>query len=112
MRVLIDNCVPRKFARLITGHEVFLARQMGWHELSNGDLISAAEQGGFDVLVTTDKNLQYQQNLTGRKISIVVLAPRLVFFESLAPLIGPLTLTLAGLAEGSFVVIKPENEDA
>jgi len=110
MRVLIDNCVPRKFARLISGHEVILARQAGWHELANGDLIGAAEEAGFDVMVTTDKNLQYQQNLAGRRISIIVLAPKLVFFENLAPLIGKLTPTLADLTEGSFVVIRPEDE--
>jgi len=108
MRILVDNCVPRKFARLITGHEVTLARQAGWHELGNGDLIAAAELNGYEAVVTIDKNLQYQQNLTGRKISIVVLSPRLVFFESLAPMIGQLALALENLEEGSFVVIKPQ----
>jgi predicted nuclease of predicted toxin-antitoxin system len=109
MRILIDNCVPRKFARLISGHEVTHARQLGWHELENGDLIAAAELADFQAMVTTDKNLQYQQNMAGRKISIVVLAPRLVFFENLEPLIGQLSLILAELTEGSFIVIKPEN---
>lgn len=108
MRVLIDNCVPRKFARLITGHKVFLARQMGWHELANGSLIAAAEEGGFDVMVTTDKNLRYQQNLAGRKISIVGLATTLVFFDHLVPLPGQLHATLAQLPEASFLTIKPE----
>jgi len=50
-----------------------LARQMGWHELANGHLIAAAEAGGFDVLITADQSIRYQQNLTGRKIAIVVL---------------------------------------
>lgn len=62
-------------------------------------------------MITTDKNLQYQQNLTGRKISIIVLSPRLVFFENLAPMIGQLTETLADLTEGSFIVIKPESAE-
>ena len=72
-------------------------------------LIEAAERDGFDPLITTDKNLQYQQNLAGRKISIVVLSPRLVFFESLAPLIGKQTLVLANLPEGSFIAITPDS---
>ena len=46
---------------------------MGWDRLSKGELLTAAEQAGFDLLLTTDKNIRYQQNLTGRKIALVVL---------------------------------------
>ena len=81
---------------------------MGWHELENGDLISAVEAAGFEAMVTTDKNLQYQQSLTDRKVSIIVLAPRFVFFEDLAPLLPQLNTALANLSQGSFVVIEPE----
>jgi hypothetical protein len=55
------------------GHEVATAYELGWATLKNGELISAAETGQFDVLVTTDKNLRYQQNLSGRSLAIVVL---------------------------------------
>ena len=110
MRLLIDNCVPRKFGLLIVGHEVVHARQMGWHELENGVLLSAAEDSGFDALITTDKNLRYQQNFTGRKISVVTLAPRLVFYESLAPMANSLLEALDTLTPGSMVVIKPPSE--
>jgi len=109
MRLLIDNCVPCRFARLITDHEVALARQMGWHELKNGSLLSAAESAGFDVLVTTDKNLPHQQNMVGRKISVVVLAPKLVFYENLAPMLGRLSETLDDMSEGTLIVIKPDD---
>jgi len=71
--VLFDNGTPRGIARHLTGHTVVEARERGWEEISNGALINAAEQAGFDVLVTNDKNIQHQQNLTGRKISLVVL---------------------------------------
>jgi hypothetical protein len=81
---------------------------MGWQELKNGPLIAAAERDGFPVMVTTDKNLQYQQNLSGRKVSIIVLAPILVFYEDLVPLVGQLIHALDDLSEGSFIVIKPE----
>jgi hypothetical protein len=74
MLVLFDNGTPRTLARyLIDHHTVTEARARGWDELENGALLNAAEAAGFDVLVTTDKNLSYQQNLSGRKIAIVVL---------------------------------------
>ena len=64
----------RTLARfLIERHMVTEARARGWQELENGDLLNGAEAAGFEVLVTTDNNLGYQQNLTGRKIAIVVL---------------------------------------
>jgi predicted nuclease of predicted toxin-antitoxin system len=74
MLVLFDNGTPRTLARfLIDRHVVTEARTRGWQELENGELLEQAEAAGFEVLVTTDKNLRYQQNLTGRKIAIVVL---------------------------------------
>jgi hypothetical protein len=74
MLVLFDNGTPRTLARyLIDHHMVTKARSRGWAELENGELLYAAEAAGFEVLVTTDKNLGYQQNLTNRKIAIVVL---------------------------------------
>lgn len=57
----------------MTGHEVSTARQMGWAELGNGELLRAGEGAGFQVMVTGDKNLAYQQNLEGRKLALVVL---------------------------------------
>ena len=74
MLILFDNGTPRTLARyLIERHMVTEARARGWAELENGELLTAAEAAGFEVLLTTDKNLGYQQNLTGRKIAIVVL---------------------------------------
>ena len=74
MQVLFDNGTPRTLARfLIHLHTVTEARSQGWAELENGELLSKAEAAGYDVLVTTDKNINYQQNLSGRKIAIVVL---------------------------------------
>lgn len=72
MPILFDNGTPRGLARFLTGHSVAEARARGWEELANGDLIEAAEQAGFDVIVTTDKNIRYQQNLKVRRIALVV----------------------------------------
>lgn len=74
MRVLFDNGTPRGVAAALTGHIIEEARSLGWDTLRNGELLDAAEAAGFDVFVTTDRNLRYQQNLTGRRIAVVVLS--------------------------------------
>ena len=72
--VLFDNGTPRTLARsLIDHHTVTEARARGWQELENGELLNVAEAAGFEVLVTTDKNLSYQQNLAARRIAVIVL---------------------------------------
>ena len=74
MLILFDNGTPRTLSRyLIDHHAVTEARARGWEQLENGDLLTLAEAAGFEVLVTTDKNLRYQQNLAGRKLAVVVL---------------------------------------
>ena len=73
MLILFDNGTPRGLARFLTSHTVEEARARGWEELVNGKLIDVAEQAGVDVIVTTDNNIRYQQNLTARKIALGVL---------------------------------------
>jgi hypothetical protein len=73
MLVLFDNNTPRGLARFFASHTVVEARTRGWDQLVNGELISGAEQAGFEVMVTADKNIRYQQNLETRKIALVVL---------------------------------------
>jgi hypothetical protein len=74
MLILFDHGTPRGIARALAGHTVKEARAQGWDTLNNGDLLKAAEDAGFDVLLTTDKNLRHQQNLQGRQLAIVVLS--------------------------------------
>ena len=73
MKVLLDECVPWPMHRLLAGHECQTAQQCGWGGVKNGELLQRAE-GRFDVFVTADQNLRYQQNLTGRAIAIVELS--------------------------------------
>jgi Domain of unknown function (DUF5615) len=73
MRILFDHNTPRGIARHLVGHNVTEAKERGWERLANGDLLAAAEEAGFDMLLTADKNMSYQQNLSGRKIALVVL---------------------------------------
>lgn len=75
MKVFIDECVDWRLARDILGHEVKTARQMGWETISNGELLALASQQ-FDVFVTVDRNLSFQQNLPTFGIAVVVLRSR------------------------------------
>jgi hypothetical protein len=73
MLILFDHGTPAPLIPFLKGHIVTKARDRGWDRISNGELLKAAEATGFDLLLTTDKGIRYQQNLTGRKIAIVVL---------------------------------------
>jgi hypothetical protein len=74
MRILFDQGTPVAIRRALGNHTVKTARQEGWSALLNGDLLRAAEQAGFDVLLTTDTSMPYQQNLEGQKMAIVILS--------------------------------------
>lgn len=74
MLILFDHGTPRGIARFLPGHTITRARQRGWDRLSNGDLLAEAERAGFEVFLTADKNIRYQQNLAGRRIAVVVLS--------------------------------------
>lgn len=108
MKVLLDNNVNRKFAHLLTGHEVHHASQIGWGELENGMLVSAAEQQGFNVLITADKSMQYQQNLSERAIIILVLNSLFIKWQYIEPL-APLVLDTLNSEPplGSFILVGP-----
>ena len=82
---------------------------MGWQELVNGDLLTTAEAKGFEVLITADKNLQYQQNLSGRKISIMVLNSLRITWPHIEPLAPQVNAELYGLGPGSFITISPKS---
>ena len=73
MKILFDQGTPAPLRRYLPGHTIETAYERGWSQLSNGDLLTQAEQDDYEVLVTTDRNLQYQQNLSSRQIAIVVL---------------------------------------
>lgn len=72
MRILFDQGTPAPLRHALAGHTVSTAFELGWSQLANGDLLSAAEKS-FDVLITTDRNLRYQQNLSGRRLAILTL---------------------------------------
>jgi hypothetical protein len=73
MLILFDHGTPRPLKEFLQNYTVKEAKEQGWDTLKNGDLLKAAEDFGFDLLITTDKNLLYQQNMVGRKIAVLVL---------------------------------------
>ena len=72
-RILLDQNAPLGLRRFLTEHDVVPARSMGWAMIENGALIKAAEEAGFAILITCDRNIRYQQNLTGRQIALIEL---------------------------------------
>ena len=73
MKILFDQETPQPLRLELIGHVVDTVYEQGWSILKNGDLLAVAEQAGYDLFVTTDQNLRYQQNLTGRRLAILVL---------------------------------------
>jgi hypothetical protein len=104
MRILFDQGVPRGLAASLRAHEVTEARRLNWERISNGTLLKLAEDAGFHLLLTTDKNLRYQQNLADRKISIVVLgqSPWALVRQHLDAIVAAVNAT----SPGSFTEVK------
>jgi hypothetical protein len=73
MRILFDHGTPSGIAASLSPHQLTEARERGWDRISNGELLKLAEGAGYDLLLTTDKRIRYQQNLTDRKITILIL---------------------------------------
>jgi hypothetical protein len=88
VRVLLDEQLPRQLAPLLTGHDVRTVQQQSWAGLKNGQLLDAAEAAGFTVLVTGDRNLQFQQNLAKWQLGVVVLCGASNALEDLVPLVS------------------------
>src|SRR5271154_4596105 len=100
MRVLLDACVPRPLRRFLPGHTVRVAQEMGWGQLKNGVLLKEAELQ-FDVFVTTDQNLKYQQKVIGRKLAILVLLTN--DWATIRLKAGEVAAKVAVLKPGDFV---------
>ena len=104
MRVLFDNGTPRGVTAALKAHVVEEARALGWDTLRNGELLDDAEAAGFEVFVTTDRTLRYQQNLTGRKIAIVVLGNGR--WRLIEPRLAAIAAAVAAAAPGTFDEIE------
>ena len=103
MRFLFDHGTPSGIAKALTGHEVTEAIDRGWDRISNGDLLKVAEEAGFELLLTTDKNFFYQQTLSGRKIAIVVLGDSTWRF--VRPHLDRVSLSVNAATTGSYAEV-------
>ena len=108
-RVLLDHCTPKPLRRHLAEYHVRTCYAEGWATLRNGELLLTADAALFDVFITADQNLRYQQNLSSRRLSIIELPTnRLALIEALAPSIRE---ALARASPGSYIQIPlPQRE--
>ena len=102
MRVLLDECLPRKLQRDLAGHDARTVPEMGWASKENGDLLGLAA-GHFDVFLTVDRNLSYQQDMGRFNIAVVVLVARGNRLADLRPLIPQVLEVLAVIRAGQVL---------
>lgn len=103
MRVLLDEQLPRRLARELTGHDVHTVQQEGWAGIKNGELLRRAADKGFEVFVTADQNLQFQQNLARARLGVVVLAAPSNKLEDLLPLVPRALEAISHIQPGQMV---------
>lgn len=105
MKILLDECTPHVLKRLLTGFEIKTVQDQGWSGITNGALLQLAE-GQFDVFITSDQNLKYQQNLSRRQLAIIQLPTTQVpLVVKLAPKVQT---TLERIQTGEFVAIRAD----
>ena len=105
MKILLDESLPKPLAQELKGHFVSTVVAEGWSGKKNGELLRLAQKE-FDVFLTADKNLQYQQNLKGYNIAIIVLISDTNRFENLKPLIPKVCQVIPYLKVGQIVQVK------
>ena|SRR5438552_4083472 len=105
MRILLDECVPRPLRREFSGHNVSTIREMGWAGKKNGELLALMAGAGFEVLLTVDQNLRYQQNLAGSGVAVVVMVAPSNRLPDLIPLVPHVETALIGIRPGIVVEV-------
>ena len=106
MRILLDECVPRPVSHELAGHDVHTIRKMGWAGKKNGELLALMAGAGFEVLLTVDQNLRYQQNLATFGVAVVVMVARTNRLAELVPLIPGVETALSRIQPGDAVEVR------
>ncbi len=104
MNILLDECVPKRLKRYLVGHAVRTVVEMGWSGTKNAHLLTLAEPY-FEVFITVDQNLRYQQNLRGFKVAIIVLIVPDNQIDSFLPLLDSLNAALISPCKGTVTLI-------
>ena len=107
MRLLLDECIPRRLQRELPGHDVRTVGEMGWSSKRNSELLELMVAQEFEGLLTVDRNIQFQQNLTAIGIAVVVLLARTNRLHDLQPLIPAVLQALARISSGEVVRVGP-----
>lgn len=110
MRVLLDESLPERLRHFLSGHEVATVRWMGWSSTKNGTLLDLAENK-FDVLLTADQSLPFQQDLRNRQVAVIVLAAPDNQLETLQPLVPDVLQALETIEPGQYVRIEASAEE-
>jgi hypothetical protein len=105
VRVLLDEQIPRQRAAELTGHDVATVQQQGWAGVTNGELLRRAAAQGFDVLLTADQNLEFQQNLSRAGLGVLVVVAPSNALEDLLPLVPGILAALPKTAPGGVIRI-------
>lgn len=103
-RILLDEGVPIDVRTLVTGFHVEAVPEVGWAGLTNGDLIQAAEEAGFEVMITCDQNIRHQQNLPGRRLALVVLTTN--HWDTIRANSRRILPAVESATVGSFVIVE------
>lgn len=105
MRVLLDECIPRRLKRELVGHDVKTAPEMGWASKKNGELLALAAVE-FDILLTSDRNLSHQQNLSAFDIAVIVLVAGSNRIDDLRPLVPRVLEALTTVRRGTVTALR------
>ncbi len=105
MRVLLDECLPKRLKRELVGHEARTAPEMGWASKRNGELLALAA-GAFDVFLTADRNLSYQQDVSAFNIAVIVLVAQSNRIDDLRPLAPRVLELLATAKRGAVTIVR------
>jgi hypothetical protein len=105
MRVLIDECVPRRISQHLPGHIVHTVPEMGWSGKKDGELLALMTANGFEVLLTVDQNIRHQQNLSAFGVSVIVLVSKSNRLADLVPLMPSALSALTSIQPGDLVEI-------
>ena len=106
MRVLLDEQLPRHLTRELLGHEVSTVQQKGWAGLKNGELLRRAADAGFEVFLTADRNLEFQQNLSQTRLRVILLVAPSNVLEDLLPLVSGLLAAISKSRPGRILRVE------
>jgi len=102
MKLLLDECMPRRIKNYLPGHECHTVPEAGWAGKKNGDLLSLAEQSGFQVFLTLDRGLEYEQDLRGRELAVILISAKSSRLADLLPRIPTILDALRSVQAGQL----------